>query len=61
MQIVIGLRKRNNAMDRLDLIIWMMGGGFSLMLMMWHNLNQRMDKLEYRFSARFDKLDENTT
>ena len=53
-------------MDKLDLIIWMMGGGFActfgLMLTMWNSLNQRMDRMDARFDkmdARMDKLDEN--
>ena len=44
-------------MDKLDVIIWMIGGGFALMLVMWHNLNGRIDKTD----QRIDKLDEKVT
>lgn len=37
-------------MDKLDVIIWMIGGGFALMLVMWHNLNARMDKLDEKIT-----------
>jgi len=45
-------------MDKLDIIIYVMAGGFSvifgLMLLMWHHLISRMDRSDYRM----DKLDE---
>jgi hypothetical protein len=33
-------------MDKLDIILWVLGGGFALMLVMWHSLTSRFDKLE---------------
>ena len=33
-------------MDKLDVIIWMIGGGFVLMSLMWNNLTSRIDKLD---------------
>ena len=48
-------------MDKLDLIFWAMGGGFSvmfaLMILMWNSLNKRMDSIE----CRLEKLDEKIT
>ena len=45
-------------MDKLDLIIWMMGSGFTiifgLMIILWNGLNARIDKL----NERIDKLSE---
>ena len=53
-------------MDKLDLIIWILGAGFAttfgIMLTMWNSLNQRMDRMDARFDRideRMDKLDEN--
>jgi hypothetical protein len=44
-------------MDKLDLILFVMGGyallNLSLMIVMWNNLNSRMDKLD----SRMDKLE----
>lgn len=55
-------------MDKLDIIMWIMGGGFALMMVMWSSLHKRMDnldskidKVEYVLSARIDKMDEKLT
>ncbi len=37
-------------MDKIDMILWIVGGGFSLMLIMWHNLNHRIDKLDEKLT-----------
>lgn len=33
-------------MDKLDIILWIISGGFSLMLIMWHSMNSRFEKIE---------------
>ena len=46
-------------MDKIDIILWVMSGGFGLMLVMWHGLNNRMDKLDDRMDkieSRIDKV-----
>lgn len=37
-------------MDKIDMILWVLGGGFGLMLVMWHNLNNRLDKLDEKLT-----------
>jgi hypothetical protein len=32
--------------EKIDIVLWVMSGGFGLMLVMWHGLNSRMDKIE---------------
>lgn len=48
-------------MDKLDIILWVMGGGFTfmfgLMMTMWSSLNGRMDRIE----QKLEKLDEKVT
>lgn len=48
-------------MENVNIILWSLGGGFAvifgLMLVMWHSLNGRIDKLD----SRIDKLDEKVT
>lgn len=48
-------------MDKFDLLIWIVGGGFTLnftlLLVIWNSLNHRIDKLE----NRMDKFDEKLT
>ena len=44
-------------MDKIDIVLWVMSGGFGLMLIMWHSLNSRMDRIE----NRLDKIDEKIT
>ena len=55
-------------MDKLDIILWVMGGGFGLMLIMWNNLNNRIDNLNNRIDSvninlanKIEKLDEKVT
>jgi len=38
-------------MEKFDIILWVSGGGFALMLMMWHSMNQRMDKLDIKVES----------
>jgi len=52
-------------MDKLDIILWAMAGGFSIiltaMMFMWHALSSRMDRMDIRFDKidhRFDKIEE---
>lgn len=44
-------------MEKIDIVLWVMGGGFTLMLVMWGSLNKRMDKID----SRIEKLDEKVT
>ena len=48
-------------MDKLDIIIWILGTGFTfvfgLMCLMWSGLNKRFDRVD----QRIDKLDEKLT
>ena len=52
-------------MDRLDVILYMMGGGFTItltfMLTMWNSINNRIDAVEHSLNARIDKLEERLT
>jgi len=63
-------------MEKIDLVLWFMGAGFSLMftlmLLMWNsltsriegvekNLGNRIDTVEKNLSNRIDKLDEKVT
>ena len=59
-------------MEKIDIILWVVSGGFSLMLVMWHFLNQKIedveDKLtkkiedvEDKLTKKIDKLDEKVT
>ncbi len=44
-------------MDKLDIILWVMSGGFSLMLLMWHSLNTKIEKVESDLGAKIDKVE----
>lgn len=33
-------------MEKIDIVLWVMSGGFALMLVMWHFLNQKIDRLD---------------
>ncbi len=44
-------------MDKIDILLWVVAGGFSLMLVMWHFLNNRIELLD----KKIDKLDEKVT
>ena len=33
-------------MDKLDVILWVIGGGFTLMLIMWHRMENKFDKVD---------------
>ena len=52
-------------MDKLDIILWAMGGGFTLvfglMLAMWNSINKQYSDLTNRFESRMDKFDEKLT
>jgi predicted nuclease with TOPRIM domain len=52
-------------MEKLDIILWAMGGGFAalfaLMGFMWSAMNSKFDKVDDMFDRidkRFDKIDE---
>lgn len=38
-------------MDKIDIILWVLSGGFGLMLIMWHNLHSRSDKVEIKIEG----------
>lgn len=44
-------------MEKIDIVLWILSGGFtlifSLMVIMWHSINSRMDKID----SRMDKMD----
>jgi hypothetical protein len=44
-------------MEKIDLILWIVSGGFGLMLVMWHTLNKRIDDVKVGLESRIDKLD----
>lgn len=48
-------------MDKLDVVIWVLSSGFTLMFVlmatMWHSLGSRFDRVD----QRIDKLDEKVT
>jgi len=55
-------------MEKIDIVLWVMSGGFSLMLIMWGTLNTRIEKCEEKLNSRMDaiekkidKLDEKVT
>lgn len=48
-------------MDKLDIIVWVLSGGFSLMLIMWYNLSNRIDAVEKSVNSKVDKLSETVT
>lgn len=47
---MMSFRKRGLLVDKIDMILWIVGGGFGLMLVMWHSLNQRIDKLDEKLT-----------
>jgi hypothetical protein len=54
------VRGMKTVMEKIDIILWVLSGGFGLMLIMWHSLNSRMDKLDSRMDkldSRMDKID----
>lgn len=44
-------------MEKIDMILWIMGGGFAFMLVMWNNLTKQIGDIGHRI----DKLDEKLT
>ena len=55
-------------METVDIILWVLTGGFGLMLVMWNNLNKRIDgtddkidKTNLILCVKIDKLDEKLT
>lgn len=44
-------------MDKVDIILWVLSGGFGLMLVMWHNLNSRIEQSEKGLSNRIDQVE----
>lgn len=48
-------------MEKTDIILWVLSGGFGLMLVMWHFINNHMEKQDKKFEKldeRFNKIDE---
>lgn len=52
-------------MESLDIILWTIGGGFSvlfsLMIVVWNSLSGRVEWLEKSLSQKIEKLDEKLT
>ena len=52
-------------MDKLDIIVWMMGVGFTVMFsllgLLWHSVNHKFEEIEKKFDKvdqKFDKVDQ---
>lgn len=41
-------------MDKIDIILWVLSGGFGLMLVMWHFINNNFEKID----KKLEKIDE---
>ena len=48
-------------MEKIDIIFWILGGGFGFMVLMWNSLNKKIDDLLSNFSKRLDDLSSNTS
>ena len=48
-------------MEKIDIVLWVVSGGFTLMLLMWHFFNSKIDKSEDNIMNRMDKFDEKVT
>ena len=52
-------------MEKIDILLWVMGGGFALMLAMWNNIHNSISGSESRLTKRIDdqgkKIDEVNT
>jgi len=44
-------------MDKLDIVLYVVTGGFALMALMWHFINAKIEKLEDFVSMEINKLD----
>lgn len=38
-------------MDKIDIILWVLSGGFGLMLVMWHFLNSHMERQDKKIDG----------
>ena len=48
-------------MDKIDIILWVLSGGFGLMLVMWHFVNshlERQDQKIEKLDQKIEKLDQ---
>ena len=45
-------------MEKIDILLWIMSGGFSLMLVMWYSLSSRMDRLEDKDDRLAEKIED---
>jgi hypothetical protein len=65
-------RKKGKAMDKLDIILWVVSAAFgiifTLMMFMWHAMNSKFEVLDFKLdrvdsnlSSRIDKIDEKVT
>ena len=43
-------------MDKIDIILWVLSGGFGLMLVMWHFLNNHFEKIDRKIEKSDEKL-----
>jgi len=37
-------------MEKIDIILWILGGGFGLMVLMWLQIDKRFDKIEEKIT-----------
>lgn len=43
-------------MEKIDILLWVMSGGFALMLIMWNHLTRRIDDINTSLSKRIDDV-----
>jgi len=56
---------RRRLMEKIDILLWIIGGGFALMLVMWNNIHHSISWSEIRMTKIIDeqgrKIDEINT
>lgn len=45
-------------METIDIILWVLTGGFGLMLVMWNNLNKKFESTDSRIDKLSDKVED---
>ena len=48
-------------MEKIDIILWVLSGGFGLMLVMWHFINNQLEKQDKRSTELNEKIDKSST
>lgn len=43
-------------MEKIDILLWVMGGGFALMLVMWNNIHNSINGSESRLNNKIDDI-----